>query len=168
MKVLVTGSAGFIGSALCLRLLERGDTVIGVDNLNEYYDVGLKQARLARHEEDPNFVDVRAGLEDRAAMEQVFAEHRPDRVVNLAAQAGVRYSLTHPQVYVDSNITGFLNILEACRYHPVESLIYASSSSVYGDASARAASASSRPSSRSTRISGCCSPTSSVAARRSL
>ncbi|MEE4380014.1 MAG: NAD-dependent epimerase/dehydratase family protein, partial [Candidatus Competibacteraceae bacterium] len=132
MKILVTGSAGFIGSALSLRLLERGDEVIGLDNLNEYYDVNLKLARLARTQAYPLFTEVRADLADRAAIESLFSTHRPQRVVNLAAQAGVRYSLENPHVYVDSNLVGFLNILEGCRHHGVESLVYASSSSVYG------------------------------------
>ncbi len=132
MKVLITGAAGFIGSALSLRLLARGDEVIGVDNLNDYYDVNLKKARLARTVDHVNFTDVRVNLEDRAAMEVVFAKHQPQQVVNLAAQAGVRYSITHPHAYVDSNLVGFINILEGCRHNGVEHLVYASSSSVYG------------------------------------
>ncbi|WP_019626610.1 NAD-dependent epimerase [Thioalkalivibrio sp. ALJT] len=132
MKVLVTGAAGFIGSALSLRLLERGDDVIGVDSLNDYYDVSLKQARLARTRDDPNYTDLREDIADRAAMERVFREHRPERVVNLAAQAGVRYSLENPAAYVDTNLVGFGNILEGCRHNGVEHLVYASSSSVYG------------------------------------
>jgi UDP-glucuronate 4-epimerase len=132
MKVLVTGSAGFIGSALSLRLLERGDTVIGVDNLNDYYDVALKQARLARTLGHPGYTDLRLDLEDRAGIAATFAEHRPDRVVNLAAQAGVRYSIENPLAYVDTNLVGFAHILEGCRHTEVEHLVYASSSSVYG------------------------------------
>ena len=132
MKILVTGSAGFIGSTLALRLLGRGDEVIGLDNLNDYYDVSLKQARLARLQAHPGFTEVRASLEDRAILYETFAEHRPQRVVNLAAQAGVRYSIQNPHAYVDSNLVGFVNILEACRHHGVEHLVYASSSSVYG------------------------------------
>jgi len=132
MKVLITGAAGFIGSALSLRLLARGDEVIGVDNLNDYYDVNLKKARLARTADHANFTDVRVSIEDRAAMEAVFAKHKPQRVVNLAAQAGVRYSITNPHAYVDSNLVGFINILEGCRHNGVEHLVYASSSSVYG------------------------------------
>ena len=132
MKVLVTGSAGFIGSALSLRLLERGDTVIGVDNLNDYYDVALKQARLARTLGHPGYTDLRLDLEDRAGIAATFAEHRPDRVVNLAAQAGVRYSIENPLAYVDTNLVGFAHILEGCRHTGVEHLVYASSSSVYG------------------------------------
>ncbi len=132
MKVLVTGTAGFIGNHLALRLLERGDEVIGVDNLNDYYDVNIKKARLARVTPYAGFTDIRANLQDKAAIDQVFKDHKPDRVVNLAAQAGVRYSLENPQAYIDSNITGFINILEACRHFGTEHLVYASSSSVYG------------------------------------
>jgi len=132
MKVLITGSAGFIGSQLALRLLDRGDEVIGIDNLNDYYDVSLKEARLARISSHDNFTEARISIEDRPAMEALFAEHKPDRVVNLAAQAGVRYSLENPHSYVESNIVGFMNILEGCRHNGVEHLVYASSSSVYG------------------------------------
>ena len=132
MKVLITGAAGFIGSGLSLRLLERGDQVIGIDNLNDYYDVNLKKARLARTTANRNYTDVRVNLEDRAAIAEVFARHKPDRVVNLAAQAGVRYSLENPHSYVDTNLVGFVNILEGCRHNGVEHLVYASSSSVYG------------------------------------
>jgi len=132
MKVLITGSAGFIGSALALRLIERGDEVIGIDNLNDYYDVGLKQARLARTTAYTAYTDVRIDLEDREAIAETFREHRPQRVVNLAAQAGVRYSLENPHAYVDTNLVGFTNILEGCRHNGVEHLVYASSSSVYG------------------------------------
>ena len=132
MKILVTGTAGFIGSHLAQRLLERGDEVVGIDNLNDYYDPRLKQARLEQFTAHHNFRFTQASLEDRAAVERAFAEFAPERVVNLAAQAGVRYSLENPQAYIDSNIVGFLNILEACRHHGVEHLVYASSSSVYG------------------------------------
>ena len=132
MRVLVTGAAGFIGSALSARLLERGDEVLGYDNLNAYYDPALKEARLARLTPHANFSFVRAALEDRAALEAAFARFKPQRVVNLAAQAGVRYSLENPHAYIDSNIVGFTNILEACRHAGVEHLVYASSSSVYG------------------------------------
>jgi UDP-glucuronate 4-epimerase len=132
MKVLVTGSAGFIGSSLTLRLLERGDTVIGVDNHNDYYDPAIKEARLARHSAHPNYTHVRMDIADRAAVEAVFSEHKPQRVVNLAAQAGVRYSIENPLAYINSNIVGFAHILEGCRHHCVEHLVYASSSSVYG------------------------------------
>lgn len=132
MKVLVTGTAGFIGSTLAKRLLARGDEVIGIDNLNDYYDVQIKRDRLAQLLPEKGFTDIRANIEDKGAVDKVFREHRPDRVVNLAAQAGVRYSLINPHAYVDSNITGFLNILEGCRHHGTEHLVYASSSSVYG------------------------------------
>ncbi|HET6724699.1 MAG TPA: NAD-dependent epimerase [Gammaproteobacteria bacterium] len=132
MKILVTGAAGFIGSALSLKLLERGDEVIGLDNLNDYYDVSLKQARLDRTLKQPGFVDVRSDLEDRDAIAAVFEKYRPDRVVNLAAQAGVRYSSKNPHAYVNTNLVGFLNILEGCRHFQVEHLVYASSSSIYG------------------------------------
>ena len=132
MRILVTGTAGFIGNALALKLLERGDEVIGIDNLNDYYDVNLKKARLARIADHPRFTDLRISLEDRAAIEQAFAKHKPQGVVNLAAQAGVRYSIDNPHVYVESNVVGFLHILEGCRHHGVEHLVYASTSSVYG------------------------------------
>lgn len=132
MRVLVTGTAGFIGSTLAIQLLERGDEVIGVDNLNDYYEVALKEARLARLTVYPNFTDVRLSVEDRAGMEELFEKYKPQRVVHLAAQAGVRYSLENPHAYIDSNIVGFMNILEGCRHHKVENLVYASSSSVYG------------------------------------
>ncbi len=132
MKVLVTGTAGFIGAALTLRLLERGDEVVGIDNLNDYYDVNLKRARLTRFKTHPRYTHIHASLQDREAITQAFAQHKPRRVVNLAAQAGVRYSLQNPHAYIDSNIVGFMNILEACRHHSVEHLVYASSSSVYG------------------------------------
>lgn len=132
MKVLVTGSAGFIGSSLTLRLLERGNTVIGVDNHNDYYDPAIKEARLARHVAHPNYTHVRMDIADQAAVEAVFSKHKPQRVVNLAAQAGVRYSIENPLAYINSNIVGFAHILEGCRHHGVEHLVYASSSSVYG------------------------------------
>lgn len=132
MRVLVTGAAGFIGSHLSHRLLERGDEVLGFDNLNDYYDPTLKQARLDRLLPLPGFRFAKGSLEDRAALEAAFDGFRPQRVVNLAAQAGVRYSLENPRAYIDSNIVGFLNILEACRHRGVEHLVYASSSSVYG------------------------------------
>lgn len=132
MKVLVSGSAGFIGSALTLRLLERGDTVIGIDNHNDYYDPALKEARLARHDSHPNYIHLRIDLADRRAIEECFATHKPQRVVNLAAQAGVRYSIENPLAYIDSNIVGFTHILEGCRRNGIEHLVYASSSSVYG------------------------------------
>lgn len=132
MKVLVTGAAGFIGSALSLRLLDRGDEVVGIDNLNDYYDVELKKARLRRTLDYDGYTDVRMDLEDRDGIAATFAGQKPDRVVNLAAQAGVRYSLENPHAYVDTNLVGFVNILEGCRHHEVEHLVYASSSSVYG------------------------------------
>ena len=132
MKVLITGTAGFIGSTLAIRLLERGDEVIGIDNLNDYYDVSLKEARLERVKSYDKFTEVREDIENQAVMEQVFKQHQPQRVVNLAAQAGVRYSLENPRAYIDTNIVGFLNILEGCRHNQVEHLVYASSSSVYG------------------------------------
>lgn len=131
-KILVTGAAGFIGFHLSKRLLERGDQVIGLDNLNDYYDVTLKEARLAQLQGKENFRFVQLDLADREGMAALFAKERFDRVVNLAAQAGVRYSLINPHAYVDSNLTGFMNILEGCRHNEVEHLVYASSSSVYG------------------------------------
>ena len=132
MKVIVTGAAGFIGAALSHRLIDRGDSVIGVDNLNDYYDPRLKQARLERLQPRKGFSFHRIDIADAEAVNEVFRATRPERVVNLAAQAGVRYSLENPRAYVDSNIVGFMNILEACRHGEVEHLVYASSSSVYG------------------------------------
>lgn len=132
MKVLITGTAGFIGNNLAMCLLERGDEVIGIDNLNDYYDVNLKKARLERIINHKGFTEARIGMEDREAVADLFKKHKPDRVVNLAAQAGVRYSLENPHSYIDTNIVGFTNILEGCRYNDVEHLVYASSSSVYG------------------------------------
>ncbi|MDB5751238.1 MAG: putative nucleotide sugar epimerase [Ramlibacter sp.] len=132
MKILLTGAAGFIGMHTTLRLLARGDEVIGVDNLNDYYDVNLKLARLARLEPHPNFRLHRLSVEDRDGMAKLFQQEKPQRVVHLAAQAGVRYSLTNPHAYIDANIQGFMNVLEGCRHAGVEHLAYASSSSVYG------------------------------------
>ena len=132
MKVLVTGTAGFIGSHVALKLLERGDHVIGFDSLNDYYDVRLKKARLARFIEHPRYTHIHADLADRAAVESAFATHKPQRVINLAAQAGVRYAAENPHIYVASNVTGFLHILEGCRQHAIEHLVFASTSSVYG------------------------------------
>ena len=132
MKILVTGAAGFIGMHVAERLLARGDEVIGVDNLNDYYDVTLKEARLARLTPHSNFTFHRLDVADRAAMEALFRDTKPQRVVHLAAQAGVRHSIQNPHVYIDSNIVGFLHILEGCRHHNVEHLVFASSSSVYG------------------------------------
>jgi UDP-glucuronate 4-epimerase len=132
MKVLVTGSAGFIGSHLAIKLLDRGDEVFGIDNLNDYYDVKLKKARLERVKKYSAFTDLRADIEDHDSIKNIFEKYKPQRVVNLAAQAGVRYSLINPYAYIDSNIMGFTNILENCRRHNIEHLVYASSSSVYG------------------------------------
>jgi len=131
-KILVTGAAGFIGSALALRLLERGDHLVGLDNMNDYYDVSLKEARLARLSGHENFRFVKMNMADRAKVENLFAIEAFDVVVNLAAQAGVRYSLQNPHAYIESNIVAFTNILEGCRHHAVKHLVYASSSSVYG------------------------------------
>lgn len=136
MKVLVTGSAGFIGSSLALRLLERGDIVIGLDNHNDYYDPSLKEARLERLIKHPTYSHVKADLSDKVAIESVFNLHEPQCVVNLAAQAGVRYSIENPLAYIHSNIVGFAHILEGCRHHNIEHLVYASSSSVYGASTA--------------------------------
>jgi len=132
MKILLTGAAGFIGFHTAKVLLDRGDEVIGLDNLNAYYDVTLKEARLAQLLPRNGFHFIKASLEDRAAIDRLFAEYKPQRVIHLAAQAGVRFSLTNPHEYLDSNIIGFLHILEGCRHNNVEHLVYASSSSVYG------------------------------------
>lgn len=132
MEILITGCAGFIGFHVAERLLCDGHRVVGIDNLNSYYDVNLKRARLDRLQQRQGFSFTLNSLEDRQAVEQVFANHRPSVVINLAAQAGVRHSLINPHAYIDSNIVGFLNILEGCRHNGVEHLIYASSSSVYG------------------------------------
>jgi len=132
MKILITGAAGFIGSTLGLRLLDRGDEVIGVDNLNDYYDVNLKKARLERLNKYPDFQFLHADIADRPAMEKLFASHQFDAVMNLAAQAGVRYSIENPLAYVDANMVGFAHILEGCRHSKVGHLVFASSSSVYG------------------------------------
>ena len=131
-KILVTGSAGFIGSALTLMLLERGDKVVGIDNHNEYYDPKLKEARLQRHIDHPNYLHKRMPIEDREGIAELFRVHKFDKVINLAAQAGVRFSIESPMSYIDSNLVGFANILEACRHNKIKHLVYASSSSVYG------------------------------------
>jgi len=132
MKILVTGAAGFIGMHLSKRLLERGDEVVGIDNLNDYYAVQLKHDRLKQLDGYEKFSFIRMDMADREAMAQLFKEQQFNRVMNLAAQAGVRYSLENPLAYVDSNLVGFANILEGCRHNKVEHLVYASSSSVYG------------------------------------
>jgi UDP-glucuronate 4-epimerase len=132
MKILLTGAAGFIGMTTALRLLARGDEVVGLDNLNDYYDVTLKESRLARLTPHPGFRFVKRDVADRSGMAQLFAVEKFDKVIHLAAQAGVRYSLQNPHAYIDSNIVGFTNILEGCRHTQVQHLVYASSSSVYG------------------------------------
>jgi len=132
LRVLVTGAAGFIGMHTAIKLLERGDVVIGVDNINDYYDTTLKEARLKKLIEYERFTFVKVDLEDKDGIDKVFAETSPDSVIHLAAQAGVRYSLTNPHAYINANIVGFINILENCRFNDVKHLTYASSSSVYG------------------------------------
>jgi len=132
MKILVTGAAGFIGSAVVARLLDRGDEVVGLDNHNDYYDPAIKEARLEKLASRDSYTHVRADLADQAAIDNVFESFKPWGVVNLAAQAGVRYSMENPRAYIDSNLVGFGNILESCRSHEVKHLVYASSSSVYG------------------------------------
>lgn len=133
MSILISGAAGFVGFHLSKRLLCEGKMVVGYDNLNDYYDVSLKQSRLNELAEHPGFTFIKGDLADAQAVNDVFAQHHPEVVVNLAAQAGVRYSIENPRAYIDSNIIGFFNILEACRHNPVRHLIYASSSSVYGN-----------------------------------
>ena len=132
MKILVTGSAGFIGSMLSLKLLDRGDEVLGIDNHNDYYDPKIKEARLKKLKKYPNYKHFKIDLSDQKNLEDVFKVHKPQKVVNLAAQAGVRYSIENPLAYINSNIVGFAHILENCRHHKVEHLVYASTSSVYG------------------------------------
>ncbi|MDC3243062.1 NAD-dependent epimerase, partial [bacterium] len=132
MNILITGSAGFIGSELCLRLLKLGKKIIGIDNHNNYYDPKIKERRIERYYDNPNYTHFRTDLEDKKAIENIFEEFKPHQVVNLAAQAGVRYSIENPQAYINSNIVGFTNILECCRHYKIKHLIYASSSSVYG------------------------------------
>ena len=131
MKALITGAAGFVGSAIALRLLERGDTVIGIDNHNDYCDPALKDVRLSRHANHQNYTHLRIDLADREAIKACFETHKPQRVVNLGAQAGVRYFIENPLAYIDSNILGFVHILEGCRHNSIEHLLYASSSSVF-------------------------------------
>ena len=132
MKLLVTGSAGFIGSALSIRLLDRGDTLVGIDSHNDYYDPELKEARLARHKDHPNYTHIRMDIEDGKAVEELFKEHQFDGVVNLAAQVGVRYSVENPLAYIKTNMVGFCHVLEGCRHNNIGHLVYASSSSIYG------------------------------------
>ncbi len=132
MKILITGTAGFIGAALAQFLLNRGDEVIGIDNHNDYYDPSLKEARLARFSDNPNYTHIRADISDKDKIDECFESFRPTKVINLAAQAGVRYSMENPHAYIQSNIVGFTNILEGCRHHDIKHLVYASSSSVYG------------------------------------
>jgi UDP-glucuronate 4-epimerase len=132
LKTLITGAAGFIGMHCALRSLERGDDVIGIDNLNDYYDVSLKQARLAKLRPHVKFNFHQIDISDRDAMAALFASEQPDNVIHLAAQAGVRHSLTNPHAYIDANLQGFMNVLEGCRHHQIGHLVYASSSSVYG------------------------------------
>jgi len=132
MKILVTGSAGFIGSSLSIRLLDRGDKVVGIDNHNDYYDPNLKEARLERHINHENYTHVRMDIEDADLVKKLFDDHKFQAVVNLAAQAGVRYSIENPLAYINTNIVGFSHILEGCRHNKVDHLVYASSSSVYG------------------------------------
>ena len=132
MKILVTGVAGFIGMHIALKLLARGDNVVGIDNLNDYYDINLKKDRLSRLTTHSKFSFYQIDISDRSRMSEIFMREKSKRIIHLAAQAGVRYSLSNPYIYIDSNIQGFINILEGCRQHQVEHLVYASSSSVYG------------------------------------
>ena len=132
MKILVTGSAGFIGSALSIRLLEQGSEVVGIDNHNDYYDPKLKEARLERHLNHPNYTHIRMDIQNREDIGELFKNEKFDNVVHLAAQAGVRYSIENPLIYIDTNLTGFSHILEGCRNNNVKHLVYASSSSTYG------------------------------------
>jgi len=132
MKIAVTGSAGFIGSSVSMHLLERGDEVLGIDNINDYYDVNLKLSRLERVKTYDKFTEARINIEDKAALDDAISAFKPQRIINLAAQAGVRYSIENPSAYIETNLVGFGNLLEACRHNEVEHLVYASSSSVYG------------------------------------
>ena len=132
MKILVTGSAGFIGSSLIKSLLQRGDEVVGIDNMNNYYDPQIKTDRLSQFKDHHNYSNIKGDIADNNLLTNCFKEHQFDTVVNLAAQAGVRYSIENPRAYIDSNIVGFLNILECCRNNKIQNLVYASSSSVYG------------------------------------
>jgi UDP-glucuronate 4-epimerase len=132
LKIIVTGSAGFIGFSLCVMLLERGDSIIGIDNHNNYYDPKIKESRLQQLTKYSNYQHYRVDLSDQSSLDKIFNDHKPLKVVNLAAQAGVRYSMENPLAYINSNIVGFANTLESCRHHKVEHLVYASSSSVYG------------------------------------
>jgi UDP-glucuronate 4-epimerase len=132
MKIIVTGSAGFIGSSLCIKLLERGDSVIGIDNHNDYYDPTIKEARLERLTKFSNYQHYKMDICNQKSLDEVFKNHNPKKVVNLAAQAGVRYSIENPLAYINSNIVGFAHILENCHHYKIDHLIYASSSSVYG------------------------------------
>ena len=132
MKLFVTGSAGFIGSSLCVKLLDRGDDVIGIDNHNDYYDPKIKEARLKRFVNKSNYKHYKVDLSDKKSLDNLFKDHKPKGVINLAAQAGVRYSMENPLAYINSNVVGFAHILENCRYHKVQHLVYASTSSVYG------------------------------------
>ena len=132
MKILVTGTAGFIGSFVAMRLLARGDVVIGIDNHNDYYDPALKEARIDRFIDNPAYTHLRIDLADNKAISAAFDKYKPEKVISLAAQAGVRYSIDNPMAYIKSNVVGFTNMLEACRHHHVKHLVYASTSSVYG------------------------------------
>ncbi len=132
MKILVTGAAGFIGSAVATKLLDLGESVVGIDNLNDYYSVALKEDRLSRVQEHGAFTFYKQDIKESEAIERIFQEEKFDKVVHLAAQAGVRYSIENPRAYIDTNVVGFTNILEGCRHNKVQHLVYASSSSVYG------------------------------------
>ena len=132
MKILVTGSAGFIGFSLCEKLLQKGENIIGIDNHNDYYDIKIKDARLDILLKYSNYKHYKLDISDKKSLEDIFINHKPNKVINLAAQAGVRYSMVNPYAYINSNIVGFINVLENCRKNKVDHLIYASTSSVYG------------------------------------